>query len=393
MPGILTVTQAGGPSISTPAVTTVYGMAYTLAASVTNGLTPAPTGTVTFTIAGQSICPVATLGTSGTVACAPSPTLENVDSYAVTVAYSGDRKYPSSAATLALTITPAPVKITANNATRTTGVPNPTLTGVITGVVTGQTITATYTTPATLASPAGNYPVIPSPAVGSGTLASNYTITVVNGILTVTQANTPPPTSPTGSFTLKATPPEQEIDTTGSVNFPVTLTSVDGFIDTVGFSCSGLPEGVGCSFAPGALTPAAGGTATTVMTITGTADGTNVPNGSFGSLRPPSTIFGTTPGNPSTPLSSLVLAWTMLPIGFTGSAASLLLGFKRRKTGSRTPVRSALWLVPLLLFMAGLAGCGAPNNYRIYTVTITATDSTYAIPVTQSTTVQLVLAK
>ena len=283
--------------------------------------------------------------------------------------------------------------ITANNATRTTDVPNPTFSGVITGVVTGQSITATYATPATVASPAGNYPIIPTPVIGSGTLAANYTITVVNGILTITQANTPPPTSPTGSFSLKATPPEQEIDTTGSVNFPVTLTSVDGFTDVVALSCSGLPEGVGCSFAPGALQTAANGTATTVMTITGTADGMNVPTGSFGALRTAPSLFGDSPAHSSRPLSSLVLAFTMLPIGFTGGAASLLMGLKRRQGGRKSSIRSVLWIVPLLLFMAGLAGCGSPNNYKIYTVTITATDSTYAVPVSQSTTVQLVLAK
>lgn len=393
VPGTLTVTPAGGVRFSTPAVTTVYGSAYTLAASITSGLTPAPTGTVSFMLGGQALCPTSVLGASGTVACAPSPTLENAGSYAVSVTYSGDQNYPSSASTLALTITPAPVTITANNASRTTGVPNPTFTGVITGVVAGQSITATYATPATISSPAGNYPIIATPVVGSGTLAANYSITVINGILTITQANTPPPTSPTGSFTLAVTPPEQEIDNSGSVKFPVTLTSVDGFTDTVAFSCSGLPEGVGCTFSPGALIPTAGGTATTVMTITGTADGTNVPSNSFGSLRPGSSIFNGSPANPSTPLSSLMLAWTMLPMGFTGGAASLLMGLKRRKRGKKTWVRCALWIVPVLLFMAGLAGCGSPNNYKIYTVTITGTDSTYATPVSQSTTVQLVLAK
>ncbi len=393
VPGTLTVTQTGGPNFSTPAVTTVYGSAYTLAATITSGLTPAPTGTVTFTLGGQALCPIAALGGNGTVACAPAPTLENAGSYEVSVTYSGDQNYPSSSSTLALTVTPAPVTVTANNASRTTGVPNPAFTGVITGVVAGQSITATYTSPATISSPAGNYPIIPTPVVGSGTLAANYTVAVFNGILTITQANVPPPTGPTGSFTLKVTPPEQEIDNSGSVNFPVTLTSVDGFTDTVAFSCSGLPEGVGCTFAPGALIPTAGGTATTVMTITGTADGTNVPSNSFGSLRPGSSLFGGSPASPSTPLSSLVLAWTMLPIGFTGSAASLLMGLKRRRNGSKTSARSVLWMVPLLLFIAGLAGCGSPNNYKIYTVTITATDSTYATPVSQSTTVQLVLAK
>lgn len=393
VPGILTVTQAGGPSFSTPAVTTVYGTAYTLAATITSGLATTPTGTVTFTIGGQSICPTATLGSNGTATCAPAVTLENAGTYPVTVSYSGDKNYPASTSTLEVTITPAPVEITANNATRTTGLPNPAFTSVITGVVSGQSITATYATPATEASPAGNYPIVPTPVVGAGTLAANYTVTVVNGILTITQANTPPPTGPVGTFTLTVTPPEQEIDNSGSVNFPVTLTSVDKFTDTVTFSCSGLPEGVGCAFAPGALAPAANGTAITVMTITGTADGTNVPNGSFGSLRSAPSIFGDSSTHPSNPLSSIVLAFTMLPIGFTGSAASLLIGFKRRLARKMISVRCVLWIVPLLLFLGGMAGCGSPNNYKIYTVTITATDSTYAAPVSQSTTVQLVLAK
>ena len=392
VPGTLTITQSGGPALATPAVTTVYGTPYALTANLTSGLTPAPTGTLSFAVGGQIICPTTTIAAGEAVSCTPSVTLENAGTYNVTVTYSGDKNYASAASTLVLTITPAPVLIVANNASRTTGVPNPAFTGLVTGVVAGQSITATYTSPATTSSPAGNYPILPAAVIASGTLGSNYSITLINGILTVTQTAVVPPTSPTGSFTIKATPPEQEIDNSGSVNFPVTLTSVNGFTDTVTFSCTGLPEGVECSFSPGAITPFAGGTGTTVMAISGTSDGTNVPNGSFGSLREGPAFFGT-PDAPTSPLSSIVLAWTMLPFSFTGSAAALLMGVKRRKGDSRTTLRTAFWMVPLLLFMAGLAGCGSPNNYRIYTVTITATDSTYATPVTQSATVQLVLAR
>jgi nitrate reductase gamma subunit len=89
----------------------------------------------------------------------------------------------------------------------------------------------------------------------------------------------------------------------------------------------------------------------------------------------------------------------MLPIGFSGSAASLLLG-RRRRTDRKGKSKSRFtrWLLPIFLLIAGVAGagltgCGAPNNFKIYTVTITATDSTYATPVSSSTTVQLVLAR
>jgi hypothetical protein len=388
--GALTITQAGTSALTfkTPAVTAVYATTYTLAASVTSTDTPAPTGTVTFTLGGTTICGPLTLA-NGSATCNPSPTLENVGSYSLTATYSGDTNYKGDTSTLALTITPAPVTITANSATRVVDTPNPTFTGTISPAnpfPAGQSITATYATQATETSPVGSYPIVPTAAAGSSsTLLSNYAITLVNGVLTITP---PVQTSPTGTFTVSATPPEQEIDLEGSVQFPVTLTSQKNFTDKVSFSCTGLPEGATCLFSPGTVAPAANATASTVMTITATADNTNVPPGSFGSLDMPAR-----PGSgPASDPASMVLAWTMLPIGFSGSAASVLMGRKRRDRKGKG-ARLALWLVPLFLLLAGLSGCGAPNNYKIYTVTITATDSTYAVPVSESTTVQLVLAR
>jgi len=40
-----------------------------------------------------------------------------------------------------------------------------------------------------------------------------------------------------------------------------------------------------------------------------------------------------------------------------------------------------------------MSGCASPVSYKIYTVTITATDSTFATPVVETTTVQLTLAR
>jgi 6-phosphogluconolactonase (cycloisomerase 2 family) len=87
-----------------------------------------------------------------------------------------------------LTITPAALVITANNAARLYGDPNPTFTGTIAGIKNGDNITAIYTTPATPASPVGTYPIIPSPSDnGTGALA-NYVVTLNNGSLTVSPA-------------------------------------------------------------------------------------------------------------------------------------------------------------------------------------------------------------
>lgn len=106
----------------------------------------------------------------------------SASNYAITVTPNGT-----------LTITPAALTITANNASRDMNTPNPTFTATYTGlknndnpnVVSGLTIT----TSATINSPAGDYPIVPA----NGT-AQNYTITFVNGVLSVIL--TPPPMPP-----------------------------------------------------------------------------------------------------------------------------------------------------------------------------------------------------
>ncbi len=386
--GTLTITTSGSTpaGITAPNVNAVYGTPYTVAATILSKQTPAPSGMVAFTINGVALCPAGALPGNGTATCTPSAVLENAGTYTVTATYSGDSIYSAQTVTFTLTIAPAPVTIQADNQTRPVDTPNPTLTGEVTGVVAGQSITATYTTTAVENSPAGTYPIVPAAAAGAGTLLSNYAVTLNNGTMTITAV---PPVS-TGTFTLTASPAEQEIDKTGGVNYTVSLTSVGGFTDTVTFSCSGLPEGGTCSFAPGTIMPAAGGTNATVMTVAATADTTNVPNGSYGMMQ-------MAPVQPGSPAPSTWLAWTMLPLGFGGSATTFLLGWRRRRrSGSRSP-RSRDWmsmlLVPLALLLLGLAGCSPPVNYKIYTITVIATDSTPATPVVQSTTVQLTLAR
>lgn len=86
-----------------------------------------------------------------------------------------------------LTITAAPLTVTADDASRVYGDPNPVFTGVITGIRNGDKITATYASPAVLTSPVGTYPIIPT-LVDPGAKLANYAVTVVNGTLTVTPA-------------------------------------------------------------------------------------------------------------------------------------------------------------------------------------------------------------
>lgn len=86
-----------------------------------------------------------------------------------------------------LTVTPAPLTVTAANATRLYGDPNPVFTGTIIGIKNGDAITATYSSPATVLSDVGTYPIIPA-LVDPTLKLGNYSVTSINAILTINQA-------------------------------------------------------------------------------------------------------------------------------------------------------------------------------------------------------------
>jgi filamentous hemagglutinin family protein len=98
-----------------------------------------------------------------------------------------------------LTITPAPLTITANDAARAVAQPNPPFSAAYAGFKNAETPAAlggalVFTTPATIASSPGAYAITPS-----GQTATNYTITYVDGVLTVTPTPVVPvPPAPGG---------------------------------------------------------------------------------------------------------------------------------------------------------------------------------------------------
>ena len=83
-----------------------------------------------------------------------------------------------------LVVLPAPLTVTASNATRLYGQMNPLFTGSITGITNGDSLTATYDTMATNDSPAGIYAIVPS-LLDTNNRLSNYTVTTNQGTLTV----------------------------------------------------------------------------------------------------------------------------------------------------------------------------------------------------------------
>ena len=120
----------------------------------------------------------------GTVLPAGSQTLS------VTFTPADTTHYKTETTTVVLTVNPATLTVTANNASRFYNSANPTFTDTIAGFVNGDTQsvvsgTALLSTTATTSSTVGAYPI----NVAAGTLsATNYSFSLVNGTLTVKQA-------------------------------------------------------------------------------------------------------------------------------------------------------------------------------------------------------------
>ena len=85
---------------------------------------------------------------------------------------------------VSLLVLPAPLTITASNATRLYGQTNPVFAGTITGLQNGDQISATFGCSAIPTSPPGVYPIMPA-LVSPGDLQTNYQVTLVDGTLTV----------------------------------------------------------------------------------------------------------------------------------------------------------------------------------------------------------------
>ncbi len=124
--------------------------------------------------------------------------------YPVTYYYAGSGNFAAAQASSTITVTKAPLTVTASNASRAFGAANPTFGDNITGFVDGQTLATSgvtgspsLTTTANASSQQGTYPITAS----AGTLsATNYDFTFANGTLTVN------PLQPPSNLNLSTTP-------------------------------------------------------------------------------------------------------------------------------------------------------------------------------------------
>lgn len=170
----------------------IYGQTITvnITVSVNSGL-PAPTGNVSVFVDGGSTAagtPALTAGTASSTASLQIPGL-SAGPHSIVVSYGGDTESSTSNGNLNLTVNQAPLTVTGGTLYKPFDAPLPTLTGTLNGVVNGDVIGVSYSTTALVNSPvtAAGYPIVPSV---SGSALANYSVTVNNGTLFVTQDST-----------------------------------------------------------------------------------------------------------------------------------------------------------------------------------------------------------
>jgi len=90
--------------------------------------------------------------------------------------------------------------------------------------------------------------------------------------------------APSPDFSIAASPASQTVTQGGSTSYTATVTSLNGFASATTLSVSGLPTGAGGAFAPNPVTPPAGGSAGSTLSVTTAA---STPSGTY-----PLTITG-----------------------------------------------------------------------------------------------------
>jgi FG-GAP repeat. len=182
--GTLTISKASvTATIALSATGVMQGQNVTVTAQVASATSGTPTGTVSFFSNGN---PLGTTTLTDGTATYPTTTLP-VGNNAITASYNGDSNFnAATTSAAALTVGSNVLNVTAKDASRVYGAPNPTFTGSITGAQNGDTFTESFTTAATLTSAPGTYAIVPS---ASGTNLAQYQVSVTNGKLTVTKAS------------------------------------------------------------------------------------------------------------------------------------------------------------------------------------------------------------
>ncbi len=173
-------------SISAPAIT--YGQNGVVTITVASSQITPVTGTVTLSVDGGAPISQVLAGGSATFNLA-APT---APSHTLNASYAAQGGIGAASATGTLVVSPAPLTISAGNGAMTYGGPVPAVTPSYSGFVLGQgpanlTGTVTCSTTATSASPVSGSPY--SSSCGGAT-STNYAISYVSGVVTISKAAT-----------------------------------------------------------------------------------------------------------------------------------------------------------------------------------------------------------
>jgi hypothetical protein len=200
---------------------------------------PPLTGTLTGLQNGDNIT-----ASYSTIANTNSP----VGNYAIIAALNdpGDKltNYSVTISNGTLSVTAAALSVTADDKARSYSAPNPPLTGSLVGVRNGDNITASYSTTVDTNGPVGSYSIVPSLNDPDNKL-SNYLLTITNGTLSVTNADT------TLSLISSENPSTQGaiVSFTASVLAPLPATATP--VGTVQFLTNGTAAGPAISLTNG----------------------------------------------------------------------------------------------------------------------------------------------
>lgn len=201
--GSLTINRAP-LTITADAKTKVYG-------AVIPALTAGYSGFVNGDTASVLTTPVS-LSTSATSSSV-------VGSYPIVPSAAAAANYTITFTNGVLSVTPAALSITADNKSRTQGAANPALTITYSGFVNGDTSSNLTTQPSLSTTAAPSSPVGTYPITVSGGASPNYTITRVNGTLTVVAATITFPSLPSKIYG------DPDFAPGASSSLPITYTS------------------------------------------------------------------------------------------------------------------------------------------------------------------------